>query len=268
VTTPAPGPRFTIGVSLKMYFTHARTIAWATELAALAERHPAVRQGVVELFAVPTFPALVPVREALAGGPVRLGAQDVATDDSGAFTGEVSAVELAEIGVTLAEIGHAERRRLYAEDDAMVAAKTAAALRNGVTPLLCVGEPEQAPAAVAALEVASQVDSALEVARSAGTEGPLVVAYEPVWAIGAPQPAPVEHIAAVVAALEAHLAEQPGLAGSRVIYGGSAGPGLLTALGGTVGGLFLGRFAHDVAAVEQILDEALALATADAGVAR
>jgi len=268
VTTPAPGPRFTIGVSLKMYFTHARTIAWATELAALAERHPAVRQGVVELFAVPTFPALVPVREALAGGSVRLGAQDVATDDSGAFTGEVSAVELAEIGVTLAEIGHAERRRLYAEDDAVVAAKTAAALRNGVTPLLCVGEPEQAPAAVAALEVASQVDSALEVARRAGTEGPLVVAYEPVWAIGAPQPAPVEHIAAVVAALEAHLAEQPGLAGSRVLYGGSAGPGLLTALGGTVGGLFLGRFAHDVAAVEQILDEALALATADAGVAR
>lgn len=264
MTTPAAGPRFTIGVSLKMYFTHARTLAWATELAALAERHPAVRSGVVELFAVPTFPSLVPVREALAGGPVRLGAQDVATDDAGAFTGEVSAVELAEIGVTLAEIGHAERRRLYAEDDAMVAAKTAAALRNGVTPLLCVGELEQAPVGVAALEVADQVECALVEAQAAGTVGPLLVAYEPVWAIGAAEPAPVEHIAGVVTALEAHLADLPGLEGSRVIYGGSAGPGLLTALGGRVGGLFLGRFAHDVAAVELILDEALALALADA----
>jgi len=253
------GARFTIGVSLKMYFTHARTIAWATELAGIARRHPAIQGGVVDLFVVPSFPALVPVREVLASTPVRLGAQDLATADAGAFTGEVSGVELAEIGCTLAEVGHAERRTLFHEDDAVISAKTAAALRNGITPLLCVGEESPASPAVAALEVAVQIDAALAEADEAGLDGSVVVAYEPVWAIGTPEPAAPDHIGAVVAALEARLAELPARAGSRVIYGGSAGPGLLTELGGDVRGLFLGRFAHDPAAVERILDEALEL---------
>ena len=258
VDSPSAVP-FTIGVSLKMYFSHARSVAWAAEVADVARRHPAVRDGVVDLFVVPSFPAIVPVREALIGTGVRLGAQDLATHDSGPFTGEVSGAELAEIGCTLAEIGHAERRTLFHEDDAVVAAKTAAALRNGITPLLCVGEEAEASPAVAALEVSAQIDAALAAADDAGLEGPLLVAYEPVWAIGAPVPASRDHIAAVVAAVEERLAELPGRSGSRVIYGGSAGPGLLTDLGGDVRGLFLGRFAHDPAAVERILDEALAL---------
>jgi triosephosphate isomerase len=252
-------PRFSIGVSLKMYFTHSRTIEWATAIGETARRHPAVRTGLVDLFVVPTFPALVPVRDALGGAPVRLGAQDLASEDVGAFTGEVSGVELAEIGCTLAEIGHAERRRLFHEDDAVIAAKTAAALRNGITPLLCVGELEQAPPAVAALEVAVQIEAALTASAAAGLTGPLLIAYEPVWAIGAPESAAPEHIRGVVAELDRHLSTLPAHAGSRVVYGGSAGPGLLTALDGEVAGLFLGRFAHDPAAVEAILDEALAL---------
>ncbi|WP_235491458.1 triose-phosphate isomerase family protein [Frigoribacterium sp. Leaf186] len=255
-----PSARFTIGVSLKMYFSHAKTLAWSTEVAEIARRHPALRQGVVELFVVPTFPSLVPVQEALAGTPVRLGAQDLATDDAGAFTGEVSGAELAEIGCTLAEIGHAERRALFHEDDAVVAAKTAAALRHGITPLLCVGEADETSPALAALEVTQQLDLALAAADEAGLAGALLVAYEPLWAIGAPVPASAGHITAVVAAVEEHLAGLPDRAGSRVIYGGSAGPGLLTGLGGQVRGLFLGRFAHDPSAVERILDEALALA--------
>ena len=258
VGSPSTAP-FTIGVSLKMYFTHARSVAWAAEVADVARRHPAVRDGVVELFVAPSFPALVPVRQALAGTGVRLAAQDLAADDSGPFTGEVSGAELAEIGCTLAEIGHAERRTLFQEDDAVVAAKTAAALRNGLTPLLCVGEEAPTSAAAAALEVAGQIDAALVAADVAGLDGPLLVAYEPVWAIGAPVPASPGHIAAVVTAVEERLAVLPGRSGSRVIYGGSAGPGLLTDLGGHVRGLFLGRFAHDPAAVERILDEALAL---------
>ena len=258
-----PGPRFTIGVSLKMYFTHARTIAWATEVAEIAARHPATRDGLVDLFVVPSFPALVPVRAAIGDAPVRLGAQDLATEDLGAFTGEVSGVELAEIGCTLAEVGHAERRALFHEDDAVVAAKTAAALRNGVTPLLCVGEVAEASASLAALEVTQQIDAALADADGSGLSGAVVVAYEPVWAIGAPVPASSTHITAVVAAVEQHLAGLPGRVGSRVVYGGSAGPGLLTELGGAVRGLFLGRFAHEAAAVERILDEALALGGGD-----
>ncbi|ROQ39658.1 triosephosphate isomerase [Frondihabitans sp. PhB188] len=247
---------FTVGVSLKMYFGHARTVEWATAIGDIARRHPAVADGLVELFVVPTFPSIVPVRDALAGASVRLGAQDIAWADSGAFTGEVSGVELAEIGCTLAEVGHAERRALFHEDDEVIAQKTAAALRNGLTPLLCVGEEEAASPAISSLEVTQQIESAL---AQAGP-GAIIVAYEPQWAIGAPKPAAPEYIAAVVAELEQFVQALEGRDGSRVIYGGSAGPGLLTSLGGDVKGLFLGRFAHDPAAVELILDEVVALA--------
>jgi triosephosphate isomerase len=270
---PAAAP-FTVGVSLKMYFGHSRTLEWAAAIGDIARRHPAVAEGLVDLFVVPTFPSLVPVREILDGSRVRLGAQDLSAADEGAFTGEVSGAELREIGCTLAEVGHAERRALFHESDAVVAAKTAAALRNGLTPLLCVGEtalsrePGRSSASVAAGEVDSQLRSALSESDAAGLAGPIIVAYEPQWAIGAPEPATPDHIAAVVAQLESVVAALPARGGSRVIYGGSAGPGLLTALGGEVKGLFLGRFAHDPAAVETILDEVRLLASAPAGDAR
>ncbi|WP_316296729.1 triose-phosphate isomerase, partial [Clavibacter michiganensis] len=95
----------------------------------------------------------------------------------------------------------------------------------------------------------------LATATADGLVGPLIVAYEPVWAIGAPAPAPDDHIVDVLAGIEAHLATRPESAGSTVIYGGSAGPGLLTRGQGRIGGLFLGRFAHDPAAIATILDE-------------
>ncbi|PCN48856.1 triose-phosphate isomerase [Curtobacterium sp. 'Ferrero'] len=244
-----------VGVSLKMYFSHARTLDWARRVADIAERHPAVRSGAAELFVVPSFPALVPVRQVLGDGPVLLGAQDLSWADDGAFTGEVSGAELREIGVDLVEIGHAERRSLFHETDDVVAAKVLAAFRNRLRPLVCVGEPVRASAAAAVTEVTAQLDRALAPAIAEGVAGPVIVAYEPVWAIGAPAPAPDEHIVQVLAGIEAHVAAIPELAGSRVIYGGSAGPGLLTRGQGRIGGLFLGRFAHDPAAVATILDE-------------
>ena len=109
-------------------------------------------------------------------------------------------------------------------------------------------------------EVTAQLDRSTATATAEGIVGPVIVAYEPVWAIGAPQPAPDEHIVAVLAGIEQHLATRPELDGSVVIYGGSAGPGLLTRGAGRIGGLFLGRFAHDPEAVRTILDEAHALA--------
>ncbi|MCU1530240.1 MAG: triose-phosphate isomerase [Frondihabitans sp.] len=264
LSDPAAVP-YTVGVSLKMYFGHARTVEWAAALGDIARRHAAVRSGLVDLFVVPTFPSILPVREALGDAPVRLGAQDIAWADEGAFTGEVSGVELREIGCTLAEIGHAERRSLFHEGDDVIAAKTAAAFRNGLTPLLCVGEETKAPPAVAALEVESQLRAALAAADRTGLAGPIIVAYEPQWAIGAAEPASPQHITQTVARLESLVDDLPGRAGSRVIYGGSAKPGLLTALGGTVKGLFLGRFAHDPRAVTLILDEVVALASVRAG---
>ncbi|WP_263054905.1 triose-phosphate isomerase family protein [Curtobacterium sp. RIT-PI-V] len=274
----------TIGVSLKTYFSHARTLEWAAAVAEIARRHPATRSGAATLFVAPTFPALVPVRDVLAGSGVLLAAQDLSWADEGAFTGEVSGAELREIGVDLVEIGHAERRSLFHEDDATVTAKVHAAFRNHLRPLLCVGDTTrasphelgrhaapQAPqragtgsrgprsgAAEAVAEVTAQLDRGVSTAVADGLAGALTVAYEPVWAIGAPAPAPDDHIVAVLGGIEQYLATRPELRGSTVLYGGSAGPGLLTRGQGRIGGLFLGRFAHDPAAVEAILDEVAA----------
>jgi triosephosphate isomerase len=252
----------TVGVSLKTYFSHARTLEWAAEVADIARRHPATLSGAATLFVAPTFPALVPVRDLLSGSGVLLAAQDLSWADAGAFTGEVSGTELREIGVDLVEIGHAERRSLFHEDDATIAGKVHAAFRNHLRPLVCVGETTRASrsgAAEAVAAVTAQLDRAVSTAFADGLAGPLTVAYEPVWAIGAPAPAPDEHIVTVLDGIEQHLATRPELHGSTVLYGGSAGPGLLTRGQGRIGGLFLGRFAHDPAAVEAILDEVAAL---------
>ncbi|MFE5672951.1 triose-phosphate isomerase family protein [Agromyces sp. NPDC056523] len=248
-------PRVSVGVSLKMYFGHADARRWFERVAELAA-HPALVDGRVECFVIPSYLQVLPALDTFAGTRVVVGAQDVATEDSGAFTGEVSAAELAEVGVRVAEVGHAERRRLFGETEEVVGAKTAAALRNGIAPVLCIGETERADAATAASATIAQLRSALADAPA----GRVLVAYEPVWAIGAPEPAPVEHIAEVARALRGELDALPGREGSLVIYGGSAGPGLLTELGDAVDGLFLGRFAHDPAALADVLDEAAALA--------
>lgn len=228
----------TIGVSLKMYFGQRQTADWCRAVAGLAERHPAVTQRAVELFVLPAAPMIAPALRIFAGTLVRVGAQNLHSEDSGAFTGEVSGALLREMGCRYAEINHAERRRLFGEDNQTAAAKVAACWRNGLIPVLCVGEPAQAS------EILGH------------TAKPVILAYEPPWAIGQAQPAPVEHIREVTASLRQWLATRNK---GRVIYGGSAGPGLLTSIGDSVDGLFLGRFAHDPAAVEAILDEAQAV---------
>jgi triosephosphate isomerase len=238
-----------VGVSLKMYFGHAQTLDWIAAVGAIASAHPAVQRGDVEVFVIPGFLSAAASVRLLDGTGVLVGAQDVAAQDSGAFTGEVSAVELAEIGVRVVEVGHAERRSLFGETDEVVAAKTAAALRNGLVPVLCVGEKNRTTVADAAAESIRQIDSALRGAA----DGRVIVAYEPVWAIGAAEPAEAEYVAAVCAELHSAVADR---SGSAVIYGGSAGPGLLGRIGSSVDGLFLGRFAHDTAALSRVLDEA------------
>lgn len=248
----------TVGVSLKMYFGHDRARAWFDEVAARVRDHSAIRSGAVELFITPSYLQVLPAIAAFTGTPVRIGGQDVSSEDLGAFTGEVSATELAEVGATIAEIGHAERRRLYGETDDVTAAKTRAALRAGLTPLLCIGETERQSPADAAIVAVAQLRSALEGADA----GAVIVAYEPAWAIGAPEPAGHDHIRVVTTALRQAVDADAARAGSVVIYGGAAGPGMLTALGDAVDGVFLGRFAHDPDALLSVLDEAAELARA------
>jgi triosephosphate isomerase len=249
-------PRITVGVSLKMYFGHQEARDWFAAVAERVRLRPAVMSGAVRVFVIPTYLQLAAAIEAFADTPVLVGAQDVAAADAGAFTGEVSAAELREVGVTMAEVGHAERRRLFGETDALIAAKSSSALRNGLIPVLCIGEPDRGGTADAAAVSVAQLQADLADAPA----GAVVVAYEPVWAIGAPEPAPTEHITTVSRALRTALRADPDRAGSVVVYGGSAGPGLLAQLGDDVDGLFLGRFAHDPDALAEVLDEASVLA--------
>ena len=242
-----------VGVSLKMYFGHERARTWFAEVAERVRAHEGVASGAVEFFVTPTFLQIGPAVEAFTGTPVRIGGQDVAAEASGAFTGEVSAYELAEVGASVAEIGHAERRRLYGESDEIVAAKTRRALEAGLTPLLCIGETEKQDPADAATVAVTQLTASLAGAPA----GRVIVAYEPVWAIGAPEPAGHEHVRVVAAALRAALDADSTRGESSVIYGGAAGPGLLTELGDAVDGVFLGRFAHDPDALMTVLDEAV-----------
>jgi triosephosphate isomerase len=242
-----------VGISLKMYFGHARATDWFRQVATRVAESPAVMNGAVEVFVTPTFLQVPAAVAAFADTPVRVGGQDVAAEPEGAYTGEVSASELAEVGAGLAEIGHAERRRLYGETDETAARKAAVSLRAGLEPLLCIGETEEQSPEEAAKVAVAQLTASL----AGAPDGSVIVAYEPVWAIGAPEPAGEQHVRVVAGALRAALAGRPG---SAVIYGGAAKPGLLTRLGDSVDGVFLGRFAHDPAALMDVIDEAGATA--------
>lgn len=238
----------TIGVSLKTYLGHRDTLAWVRRVAALAGQ----RQG-VELFVLPTFPAIAEVAHILEPTEIAVGAQDLAADDTGNQTGEVTGAVLVELGCRYVEIGHAERRHRFGETDQIVAAKTAAAFRHGLIPVLCVGETVRSPVVEAVAECVRQLHSALGAPDRDGARARTVIAYEPHWAIGQPEPASDDHIRRVVAGIRAAAHDSP------VIYGGSAGPRLLTRLGDATDGLFLGRFAHDPNAYAAVLDEAQSL---------
>lgn len=256
MTSTAPDARRPIlGVSTKMYFTLARTRSYVDELLTLLGDNKEIVDK-IDVFVCPDVVSLPSVVEQVrtAGLPLLPGAQDCAEDDYGAFTGFVSPAVLADCGARLVEVGHAERRRLLGETDATTAAKAKAAVRNGLIPLVCVGE-------VAAPAGAEEVDTAGAAAAAAATviaqiapvldsvpdDAEVLLAYEPVWAIGAAQPASAAYVRTVVSAIrdKSPAIQRRGAARTRILYGGSAGPGLFAQLGGAVDGLFLGRFGHD-----------------------
>jgi triosephosphate isomerase len=240
----------TIGISTKMYLGYRESKVWLGAVASLAKACEAVQAGQVKLFVAPAFPVLETTLGLTRGTHIQVAAQNASDQDAGALTGEVSPVFLAEMGVELIEIGHAERRHHFGESDGLVAAKVAAAQRNGLQPLLCVGEKARVAPKEAARACLDQVRTA-----NINPRGPKpVIAYEPVWAIGAPQPADPDYVCAVAE----HLREDLD-AGATLLYGGSAGPGLLPRLYPYVDGLFLGRFAHDPRNIALILEEATLL---------
>ncbi|WP_231444582.1 triose-phosphate isomerase family protein [Brevibacterium zhoupengii] len=254
-SAPSPAlPDRLLGISLKMYMSHAQTVDWATRVTELTHAHPAVTSGTAELVLLPQFPSIPACLDLR--GPLQIGAQNLSAEEAGAWTGEVSGAVLAELGCRYVEVGHAERRRHFHETDDIVHAKTSAALRHGLLPILCVGENTAGSPESAAAEVVAQIRSALpSTAGGLSPAGGVVLAYEPIWAIGAQQPAAPEHIIAVCEAVRARTRIHFPSLDFRLVYGGSAGPGLLAQLGPAVDGLFLGRFAHDPDSVPRILDE-------------
>ena len=246
--------RILVGVSTKMYLGYRDSLNWLERLRHEVDTRPALADGRVVPFVIPSFPVLPAAADLLAGSPVLLGAQNCGWAD-GPWTGEVAPSMLAELGVRLVEIGHAERRKHFNEDDLMVARKVRAADDAGLTPLLCVGEPDAGQPAAAADFVYHQIESAVD--GNWSLAGRLTIAYEPIWAIGAREPAAAAYVSDVVQQLRTQLT-MAGAPGVPVIYGGSAKPGLLPTLEG-VSGLFLGRFAHDPANFGAVLDEALLL---------
>ena len=177
----------------------------------------------VRLLICPPFPYLAGVAGAVTGSKVALGAQNVSEHESGAYTGEVAASMLGDVGCEYVIVGHSERRTLYGETSAQVAAKFKAALDAGLIPILCVGETlEEREAGATEAVVDEQLEAVLDVA---GVEafGAAVIAYEPVWAIGTGMTATPEqaqdvhrHIRGVLSARDAGVAE-----GTLILYGGS-----------------------------------------------
>ncbi|KAK4110216.1 Triosephosphate isomerase [Canariomyces notabilis] len=291
-----------------MYFSLARTQSFVTSTISLLSQSSSPSsqsaqsrsggagqlQQLVEkitAFILPDFISLTHVANTISAAlpPINqllvVGAQNCAAHHAfGPLTGEVSPAVLREAGCRIVMVGHAERRRLFGEGDPdgrVVRDKVAGVLRNGMVPLICVGEvgrpePESdgaeggdgdAGVRAAVEEVVGQVQAALrglseevlngQLKGDSGEEdkGEIILAYEPVWAIGAPEPAAAEYVRAVVRRVRESevLKGWPGRV--RIVYGGAAKPGMWGRLGGDLDGLFLGRFAHQPEQFVKIIHE-------------
>lgn len=192
------------------------------------------------------FPYLSETAVALAGSGIRWGAQDCSAHEQGAYTGEVSAPMLAEFGCRYVIVGHSERRALHAESDQLVADKAKAALARGITPIVCVGETlAQREAGETEMVVKRQLSAVIH--TLAHCAGEMVVAYEPVWAIGTGLTATPQQAQAVHALLRAQLRAAATCADDMtILYGGSVKPDNAATLfaqpdidGGLIGGAAL-----------------------------
>jgi L-erythrulose 1-phosphate isomerase len=243
---------FWIGTSWKMNKTLSEAGAFASALAAADEdRDPRLQR-----FVIPPFTAVREVKKILAESSVKVGAQNMHWADRGAWTGEISPVMLTDCGLDLVELGHSERRAHFGETDETVGLKTEAAIRHGLMPLICIGETlteREAGRARAVLE--TQVRGALGNLCDDQKAAPVLLAYEPVWAIGENGiPATSDYAddrqAEIIAVAEAVL-------GRRVpcLYGGSVNPGNCQELIQCphVDGLFIGRSAWTVEGYLDIL---------------
>ena len=207
----------------KMNLTHLEAIGVTQKLYFAL---PSKYYDVVDVAVLPPFTDLRSVQTLIDADEMQIsfGGQDLSPEDSGAFTGDISGAMLAKLGCRWVVVGHSERRTIHHEDDALVNRKVVAALRHGLTPILCLGEGEDVRESGAHVgHCTSQLDADLA-GLSAADVAKIVIAYEPVWAIGTGKTATTADAQEVCHALRERLRETHGDAvadGVRILYGGS-----------------------------------------------
>jgi triosephosphate isomerase len=219
--------RALIAGNWKMYKTVPEALALAQELRAAMSRSD------VDVVLGPPFTALHAVSAAVKGTAIGVAAQNMHAENEGAFTGEVSPLMLKDAGCTHVIFGHSERRQLFGETDEGVARKTEAAFRHGLTPIACVGELLAEREASRTNEVVERQTERVLRGLSADQVAALVIAYEPVWAIGTGRtatPQQAQEVHAFIRGLVSRSHGEPAARAVRILYGGSVKPDNIGAL--------------------------------------
>jgi len=240
-------PQNLLALNWKMNKTPSQAVSWAKELLAGLPQTPA------ELAIMAPATALPGLNQELGGSSIKLGAQDLSAHESGAYTGEISAAMLRDVGVSYVVVGHSERRAYHAESSQIVAAKAAAAIAGGLVPIICVGE------ALDVRERGEQVAFTLDQLRDSLSQvpvlgaGEIVIAYEPVWAIGTGKTATAQDASEMADAIRGALGGlyRDYADGVRILYGGSVKPENIAELCAqpNVNGALVGGASLDVASV-------------------
>ena len=242
--------KFWIGTSWKMTKTSAEALVFAQ----LLKKTPGQPQ--IQRFIIPSFTSIREIKTELRETDIKVGAQNMHWADEGPWTGEVSPVMLKECGVDLVELGHSERRANFAETNASVGLKTEAAVRHGLVPLICVGETASEKAGGQSDDVLrTQIEGALGALNTIQISLPILIAYEPVWAIGVGGIPASPHYVSERHSRIKEVTQR--ITGHRLpcLYGGSVNLENCAELVSTahVDGLFIGRAAWQVEGYLEIL---------------
>jgi triosephosphate isomerase len=246
-----------VGTSWKMNKTLAEALAFAEVLAGFVPGF----DDRIQPFIIPPFTAVREVKQALSRTRIKVGAQNMHWADAGAMTGEISPVMLKDCRLDLVELGHSERREHFGETDRTVGLKTAAAVKHGLVPLICVGETlAERESGQADVVLTAQVRGALQFLEGEAKAATILFAYEPVWAIGDKGIPASSDYADGQQALIKTIAGDLLPATPPVLYGGSVNPGNAAELIGQphVDGLFIGRSAWQAEGYIDILGRASA----------
>jgi len=243
-----------VGTNWKMHKSLREGIVYTKELMEVVEH----LNEDIKVFIIPPHTALWPIKEVVGSSRLQLGAQNMHWEEEGAYTGEISPMMLTEIELDLVELGHSERRQYYNENDEDINKKVLAALKHGLKPLICIGENlEQKTFGITEEVIAAQLKVTLsEMTKEQAAE--VLIAYEPVWAIGAAgKPAEADYVARIHDHIRRTLVSLFGITGENtpILYGGSVNQtNFMSYLENkNVNGLFIGRAAWDMSSFKEIL---------------